>query len=264
MSASGMRRARALHFARLSSAPPRGWGDLLLQLGIWFGFLFAYQIARGVAGHGSATAYQNGQLIIDTERKLHSLVELDIQRVVLHAGDWLVQAVNWTYWNSQFTVVGLTLLWVYFRRYESFLRLRNVLLLGNMLALIGFVLMPTAPPRLFPGAGFVDTLAASASLNHGSGLIQLASNQFAAMPSIHAADALIIGFAMASVSRTRIARAAWTVWPSWVWFTVMATGNHYWLDVAAGIGLALLAASLVVAIESMRRSEGELDRAAVS
>jgi membrane-associated phospholipid phosphatase len=263
MSAPEMRRPAALRVAQVSRALPRGWRDLLLQLGIWFGFLFAYQIARGIADHGSGVAFQNGQLIIDSERKLHALVELDIQRVVQHAGDWLVQAVNWTYWNSQFTVVGLCLLWVYLRRNDSFLRLRNVLLLGNMLALIGFVLMPTAPPRLFPGAGFVDTLGASSALNHGSGLIQLASNQYAAMPSIHAADALILGFAMASLVRSRVARMLWTLWPSWVWFTVMATGNHYWMDVAAGIGLALLSASLVVGIEAMRRGAGELDRAAL-
>ena len=58
--------------------------------------------------------------------------------------------------------------------------------------------MPTAPPRMFPEHGFVDTLAASSTVNHGSGLIELASNPYAAMPSVHSADALIIGFAMAT------------------------------------------------------------------
>jgi len=74
-----MRRAIAYPLAQMSKILPRGWRDLFVQLGIWFGFLFAYQIARGLAGHSSAVAFQNGQLIIDTERKLHALVELDIQ-----------------------------------------------------------------------------------------------------------------------------------------------------------------------------------------
>ena len=30
---------------------PRGWKDFGLQLGIWFGFLVVYQLARGLAGH---------------------------------------------------------------------------------------------------------------------------------------------------------------------------------------------------------------------
>jgi hypothetical protein len=248
---------------RVGRAFPRGVGDFLLQLGIWLGFGLAYQLARGIADHDSLQAFQNGRLIIDFESRLHALVELDIQRVVLSAGDWIVHLVNWTYWNSQFTVVGLALLWVYFRRNDAFLRLRNILLLGNMLALIGFVLMPTAPPRLFPEWGFVDTLAASEALNHGSGLVQLASNQYAAMPSIHAANALIVGFVMASLVRSRVAKLAWTLWPSWVWFTVMATANHYWLDVAAGVGLALLSASLVICAESVRRRDAALDRAAL-
>jgi membrane-associated phospholipid phosphatase len=236
--------------ARLGQAFPRGWRDFALQLGIWFGFLFAYQIVRGVADQDVLGAFQNGRLIIDFEARLHSLVEVDIQRVILSTGDWLVQTVNWTYWNSQFTVVGLALLWVYFKRNDSFLRLRNILLLANMLALVGFMLMPTAPPRFFPEWGFVDTLASSGALNHGSGIVQLASNQYAAMPSIHAADALILGFVMASLVRSRWAKALWTLWPSWVWFSVMATANHFWLDVAGGIGLAAVSASFVIALET--------------
>jgi hypothetical protein len=256
--------ALAAPFALIGRRLPRGWPDFLLQLLIWLGFGLAYQLARGVADRGAAEPFENGRLLIDVENRLHALIEVDIQSAVLSAGDWLVQAVNWTYWNSQFTVVGFVLLWVYFKRNEAFLRLRNILLLVNMLALIGFVLMPTAPPRLFPEWGFVDTLAASSALNHGSGLVQLASNQFAAMPSIHAANALIIGVAMFSLVRSRVAKLLWALWPSWVWFTVMATANHFWLDVAAGIALALLSASIVVGLESLRRgSARELERAAL-
>lgn len=235
--------------ARLRGAFPRGFKDFALQLGIWFGFLFAYQIVRGLADHNAWQAFENGRAIIDFERQLHALIEVDIQWVVRSAGDWALQTVNWTYWNSQFTVVGLALLWVYFRRNEGFLRLRNTLLLANLLALVAFALMPTAPPRFFPEWGFVDTLAAESALNHGSGLVQLASNQFAAMPSVHSADALILGFVMASLVRSRWAKVLWTLWPSWVWFSVMATGNHFWLDVLAGIGLAALSISLVAALE---------------
>jgi membrane-associated phospholipid phosphatase len=249
--------------ARLEHVFPRGWKDFALQLGIWFGFLLAYQIVRGIVDHDPLGAFQNGRLIIDFESRIHALVEVDLQRVILSSGDWLVQAVNWTYWNSQFTVVGLALLWVYFRRNDSFLRLRNVLLLANILALVGFVLMPTAPPRLFPEWGFVDTLATSTTLNHGTGLVQLAANPYAAMPSIHAADSLIIGVAMAALVRSPVAKALWLLWPAWVWFTVMATANHFWLDVAAGVALAAVSVSLVVWVESLRRRDDALDPAAV-
>jgi hypothetical protein len=237
--------------ARLGRAFPRGWRDFVLQLGIWFGFFFAYQIARGLADQDVAEAFQNGRGLIDLERAMHTLVEPDLQRVVVHL-DWLVQSVNVTYWLSQFAVLGLALLWIYFFRNEHFRTVRNWIIAANMLALVGYVLMPTAPPRMFPEEGFVDTLLVHSSLNHESGLVQLASNPYAAMPSVHAADALIIGFAMAALVRTPIAKLLWTLWPTWVWFSVMATGNHFWLDIAAGVGAALMAATMLAWLDSRR------------
>ena len=65
------------------------------------------------------------------------------------------------------------------------------------------------------------------------------------MPSLHAADALIVGVILASVVRNPFAKAVWVLWPAWVWFAVMATGNHFWLDVLAGIVLALIALAIV-------------------
>jgi membrane-associated phospholipid phosphatase len=244
--------------AGLRRALPRGWKDFVLQLGVWFGFFFAYQIARGVADRNPTDAFQNGRSIIDLERHLHTLVEPDLQRVILHGGDWLVDSVNWTYWLSQFAVLGVCLLWIYFFRNEAFLRVRNWILAANVIALAGYVLLPTAPPRLFPDEGFVDTLWLASSFNHESGFVQLAANPYAAMPSVHAADALIIGFAMASLVRSRVAKALWTLWPTWVWFAVMATGNHYWLDVAAGVGVALLGATMVTWFENRRDPAGAL------
>lgn len=239
---------------RIQQVFPRGAGDFLLQLGIWTGFLLAYQVARGLADGGStAEAMENGQLLIDVQRELHLLFEPDLQRVVTETGGVLVGALNWTYWLSQFAVVGLALLWIYFFRTDAFARVRNWLIAANLLGLVGYVLVPTAPPRMFPEAGFVDTLAQSAALNHGSAIVELASNPYAAMPSLHAADSLIIGFAMAMLVRRPWAKVLWTLWPTWVWFCVMATGNHFWLDVAAGVGVALLAATFLAWHEGRRR-----------
>lgn len=248
---------------RLLRALPRGPGDFALQLTIWLGFGLLYQIARGVADRDPHEALANGRLIIDAERAAQTFFETDVQRLVVGSGDVLVEALNWTYWNSQFTVVGVALLWVYFRRNPSFLRFRNTLLLANTTGLVGFMAMPTAPPRFYPELGFVDTLAGASGLNHGSGLVQLASNQFAAMPSLHAADSLIVGIVMVGLVRTRLAKALWLLWPAWVWFTVIATGNHYWLDVAAGAVLALAAIRLVVFLERrLDASNGQLRDAA--
>lgn len=224
---------------------PRGWGDFGFQLALWFGFVFAYQVARGLADRGPLEAINNGYVVIDAERALRALWETEIQRGVLATGGFLVDAVNWTYWLSQFAVVGLGLLWIYFRRNDAFARVRNWLIATNLLGLVGYVLMPTAPPRMFGDEGFVDTLAHGDSLTHGSALIELASNPYAAMPSLHAADSLIIGLALAALVRPLWLKALWLLWPAWVWFAVIASGNHFWLDVAAGIVVAAVAWALL-------------------
>jgi membrane-associated phospholipid phosphatase len=220
---------------------PHGWGDLFLQIGLWFGFLAAYQVARGVADRNAATAFENGLKVIDIESRANSLFELSLQRLV-DSSQLLAVMTSWTYWLSQFTVLGLSLLWVYVWRNDVFPRFRTVIILANVIGLAGYVLLPTAPPRMFPDVGFVDTLANFASLNHGSGLIQLASNPYAAMPSLHSADSLIVGLIMASLVTRWWAKALWLAWAPWVWFSVMATGNHFWLDIAAGVHVAAIAA----------------------
>jgi membrane-associated phospholipid phosphatase len=223
---------------------PRGWADLGRQLAIWFGFLAAYQAARGIADRNPPQAFQNGLHVIGIERHAHALIELTLQRVV-DGSHLLAMLASWTYWNSEFTVVGLTLLWVYLRRNEAFVRFRNTILLANVLGLLGYVLLPTAPPRMFPDLGFVDTLADFGSLNHGSGLVEVVSNPYAAMPSLHAADALIVGIVMFTVCRTKLLKPLWLIWPVWVWVSVMATGNHFWLDVVGGILVGAIAFGVV-------------------
>ena len=223
---------------------PRGWAHLALQFAVWFGFYAAYQVVRGAADREVAEAFWNGTLVIEAENRFHALIEPTVQGFVQSSGI-LIFATSYTYWLSQFAVVGLTLLFVYFRHYDRFTDFRNWLIGANLIGLIGYVLMPTAPPRMFPEWGFTDTLADYASVNHDSGLIAFAANPYAAMPSLHAMDALIVGVVMASVCRSWPARALWFAWPAWVCFSVMGTGNHYWLDCVAGFAVALLTALLL-------------------
>lgn len=224
---------------------PRGWAHLVLQFAFWIGFYFVYQAARGIADRGGVeTAFANGQWIIDFQRSLHSMVELTLQRSVEGSG-FLIQATSITYWLSQFAVVGIALTYVYFSHHERFFTFRNALIFGNLIGLLGYVLLPTAPPRMFPEAGFTDTLAAHSTVNHSSTFVAFSSNPYAAMPSLHALDALLVSIVMAGVVRHGWAKALWLLWAPWVWFTVMATGNHFWLDVAAGILVALVVGAIV-------------------
>ncbi len=216
---------------------PRGYADFARQVLIWFGFIFAYQVARGFADRNPSKAFLDGWRILDFEQRVTNHVfELTLQQFAV-SSEVLSKLVAWTYWNSEFTVVGLALLWVYLRRHEAFWRFRNAIIGANLVGLIGYIALPTAPPRMFPSIGFID--------HHTNGVVQLAANPYAAMPSLHAADALIVGLVLSSLVRRRIWKILWLVWPAWVSFAVMATGNHFWLDVLAGFALGSVAMYVV-------------------
>jgi membrane-associated phospholipid phosphatase len=233
---------------------PRGRADLARQLAIWSGFALAYQVARGFADRSTATAFANGRAVLHAERWLHLFFEHRLQHALLGFGG-LMTALGWTYWLSQFLVVSTVLLWVYLRHYDSYFLLRNALIIANTLGLVIYIAVPSAPPRLFPGLVH-DTLAASGSLRHGSGLVAFAENPYAAMPSLHAADALLIGIVLALVVRRPWLKALWLLWPAWVAFALVVTGNHFWLDIAAG---ALLAAVALPAAGVFERRRVALD-----
>jgi hypothetical protein len=218
---------------------PRGWTDFGLQIAIWIGFYFTYQFVRSIADRDPARALLNGFRVIDFEQRFTSnFLEQTAQRIA-DSSSYLFTAAAWTYWNSEFTVIGLTLLWVYLRRHEHFARFRNTILLTNTIGLVGYALVPTAPPWMFPSFGFVD------GVNHQSAFVGALANPYAAMPSLHAADALIVGVALFGACRHWWSKAIWALWPAWVWFCVLATANHFWLDVLAGIVVALVSTLVI-------------------
>jgi len=218
-------------------------------MAIWFGFALCYQLVRAATDRDPARAFANGWAVVNLElRFTHHIYELTIQQFV-DQRHWLAQLVSWTYWNSEFTVVSLTLLWVYIRRHEGFYPFRNSILLANVLGLVGYAYMPMAPPRLL-GLGFVD--------NHTDGLVSLAANPYAAMPSLHACDSLIVGIVLCRLSRHWWSKVFWTIWPAWVWFAVIATGNHFWLDCIAGMFVALFSMTVVYKWDAIRTGVARL------
>src|SRR5437879_10753935 len=153
---------------------PRGWRDFGVQLVIWFGFYFSYLAVRHLTDRDPSKAVLNGLRVISLEQRItHHLFELTVERVA-DSSSLLLTAAAWTYWNSEFTVIGLTLLWVYLRRHEEFSRFRNTILFANIIGLVGFAVMPTAPPWMFPHLGFV------AGVNHSSALLKTFGNPVAA------------------------------------------------------------------------------------
>jgi membrane-associated phospholipid phosphatase len=109
-------------------------------------------------------------------------------------------------------------------------------------ALAGYLLLPTAPPRFFPELGFVDTIAYYVNVKHDSGLVTLFFNPYAAVPSMHVAFSLLIAGPAIMIVRRRAFKALWALYPLVVTFVVVVTGNHWVMDALAGAAVAGAAA----------------------
>jgi hypothetical protein len=219
---------------------PHGWGDAGRQVGLFVLADLCYETVRGIAEGNSNAAFANARAVIDFESSIGLFFEEGFQDAVMQQ-TWLIDIANFAYMNSHFVVTSVFMVWLYLFRNEHFYFVRNMFMIAMALALIGYALVPTAPPRFFGELGFVDSLD-KVSVNHDSAFVQMFVNPYAAIPSMHCAFALMIGVSGALVSRHLLTRALWCIYPLFVFFVVIVTGNHFWLDGAIGWAVAGLAA----------------------
>jgi membrane-associated phospholipid phosphatase len=245
-----MSRALSAASARL----PQGWGDFGRQIAILVGVDLAYTFVRGIVDSERALAFTHGQQVIDFEQATGTFFEPGLQAFFLPV-QGIIDLANQIYLNAQFSVALGFLLWLYLFRNESYYFVRNMFVVAMGLALIGYTLYPTAPPRMFPEYGFVDTLNAYSDVGHDSSLAKIFINPYAAVPSMHCAFAMMIGGTGAILCRHWLSKALWICWPLLVSWVTIVTANHYWLDAVLGWLVALTA--LLVAQRLLARARPE-------
>jgi membrane-associated phospholipid phosphatase len=228
-------------FAAITARLPKGWGDLGRQVVVLVGVDLAYTFVRGIADGSRTIAMTHGQQIIDFEKATGTFFEPGLQAFFLPA-QGVIDVANQLYLNAQFSIALGFLVWMYFFRNESYYFVRNMFVASFGLALIGYALFPTAPPRMFPEYGFVDTLNAFAEVGHDSTIAKIFINPYAAVPSMHCAFAMMIGGTGVMVCRSWWAKGWWAFWPLLVSWVTVVTANHYWVDAALGWLVALTAA----------------------
>ena len=138
------------------------------------------------------------------------------------------------------------LIYLYLRHNRSFYFVRNMLMISMAIALVAYAAFPTAPPRFMPEWGFFDPVADFTGVHidtahGGSGTTTALTNLYAAVPSMHVAFALLIGWPLARLVRWRALRVLWLLYPLLMAFVIIATANHFVLDALLG---AVTAAAL--------------------
>jgi PAP2 superfamily len=198
-----------------------------------------YELARGLVVADTAEADGHAHRLAALERSLHLFVEANVQRAV-QALPGLTSLLGVAYLTLH--LAAGVLLWLHRRRPEGFPFVRTTLLLASGLALVGFLVYPAAPPRL-AGVGIVDTVSGRhVDLNRG--LVSSLYNPYAAVPSMHIGYALIVGAGLLRHGRRFLVRAIGALYPPFVLLVIVATGNHFFLDAAAGALVAGIAAAL--------------------
>lgn len=233
---------------------PNGSRDAVRQFLFLYGCYLAYGVARALARGREVTALANGRAIMNAERALHIYFEPWLQAKVSHVG-LLVQFFNFFYMHAHLPVTIGCLVWIYARRNDVFAFFRNWFLAMNGLALICFTLAPTAPPRLLPTSGIVDTLYLFSSSNFQTGVVSWLANPYAAVPSLHIGYALFVTLAIFMLAVKRSSRILAAVYPVLVLLGVVVTGNHFFFDALAGALVAFAAYLFALSVSSVSVTE---------
>jgi hypothetical protein len=220
--------------SKLRSAVARDW---LRQLLLFVAAYLLYGASRWVVIGDEATALEHASWIVEFEHTLGVAVEASVQRAL--DGTALLWLLNHAYVAAQVGVLPAALIWLYRRNDVAYRRLRDTILATWLLALPVFWLFPVAPPRL-ADLGIADTITEQTGLALDSKLTTSFYNPLAAVPSLHCGFALAVSLALARSARRRSRRALALAWAPTIFLAVVATGNHYVFDIAAGIAITIL------------------------
>jgi hypothetical protein len=246
-----------------------GFRELLL----FIIFLLLYKLSRGLAIGDEATAFGNAQKVIEWEYQLGILYELPIQEYFLNKVS-LVKIINLIYIKLHIPTTIIFFVWLFYKKRKHYLFIRNGFLVANIITLFFFVGFPCAPPRMINemsanpyavlggevlrnlniigihlGEGFIDTLNHISGINLYKGLNSKLFNQFAAMPSMHFGNSLLIAFGVYLYAKNNLVRTLVWIYPLFVLLVIVMTGNHFFLDAVLGGIIVLCPYVLMIIIE---------------
>ncbi|HXO24846.1 MAG TPA: phosphatase PAP2 family protein, partial [Streptosporangiaceae bacterium] len=230
------------------------WGGVAWEAALLFALYGLWMFAGSFTVMSPDGALPRARWLWHVERLLYLPTETSVQRLFL-PHPLLIQAFNIYYDTLHFSLLGVCLVWLYVRHRDRYPRIRTtVALFTGASLLIQFI--PVAPPRLLPGTGLIDT-----AVKYGQSVYSwhggFDADELSAMPSVHVGWALIVAFAVITVSRSRWRWLA-AGYPLLTMLVVVVTANHFWLDgIAAGLLVVLVLAvqRLVRGIRSGKSSE---------
>jgi hypothetical protein len=224
-------RARSLQASLL----PHGWLDAARQVSLFALAYLGYRVVRGWADGSANAAFAHARDLISLERTLHVFVEPSVQAWA-SGSHFVIVLASWLYVNAQGPITVGALVYLYLRHNQSFYFVRNMFMIAMGIALVAYVVFPTAPPRFLPEWGFTDTVydTLHVTASNKSAAMSAIFNPYAAVPSMHVAFALMIGWPLARLVRNPVVAVMGVVYPFVMTFVIVVTANHFLVDALLG------------------------------
>jgi hypothetical protein len=202
------------------------------EVGLIAGAIVAYFGIRNVTAGSPETAFANADELVRLEERLGTAWEDAVQGLAVDH-DWFVMLTNWVYiWGHWPVILGAAVALLVLKRDHYYL-LRNAMFISGALGFLFFAFFPVVPPRLLD-IGLIDTVT---DQSHAYRALQPPglTNQYAAFPSLHAGWNVLVGIVVFGATTNVVVRALCVVGPASMCFAVVATANHFVVDVPAGI-----------------------------
>ena len=223
----------------------------LREIGLVVGAYFVYMYTRAlVFSDFQSTALANARRVIEFEKNAGFFWEPGWQSWAIESAKSLVIFFNWAYIVTFFPIVLTASIVLYFTNRDRYKYYRNIVLLSFLIALVGFMLFPLAPPRMI-AEHFVDTIKIFGPSGYASRELTNYYNAYAAMPSLHFGWTVMFGIIFLRTNN-KLLRVFGVVYPTMTLFAITITGNHYIMD-AIGGGLLIMASFLTMEIGIRRR-----------
>lgn len=209
-----------------------------------------YYLVRGAVSDRATEAVQRARDILELERTLRIDWETAIHEAIL-GSNLLIDLANGIYFWGHMPLLIVLAVWLWRWQRDTWRLFRNALLVSAAIGMIAYFLFPTAPPRLMPELGYIDTLAVRAAPAYQAQEVGLFVNPYAALPSLHVGWALLAGLAVWRTSRHPLIRVFALAIPLSQAWAVVATANHWTLDAVAGIAVCVVAWIAVMALRRL-------------
>jgi membrane-associated phospholipid phosphatase len=213
----------------------------------------AYIGIRAVTEGRTEVAVHNALELIRLQQALGVAWETWFQSLII-GSDALVALANWVYIYGHWPVIATVAVVLFLARRDRYRLLRNAVFISGAIGFLFFAFVPLAPPRLL-SLGLVDTVAEQSAAYRALQPPALA-NQFAAMPSLHFGWNLLVGIVVFGTTRRLLVRAFAVLLPAAMAVAVVATANHFVLDVVVGAVVVLVGLALAVRIPRVATLDG--------